>query len=153
MRIILLPSKMMEGEYHSVLHYLGRQGDSQYPLWEAGIRAWLTSNPEPTRFPKVKPGSESSVSGELNIEFMTPDNGDKVGQAFTLHAKVSSKSNITTARVFLDNSPRANYSGDFGKSLTIEENLVGSGALQSHIKIEAEDKDGNSKSSEIIVFF
>ena len=149
----ILNGEMIEGEYHSVLYYLGRQGDSQYPLWEAGIRAWLASNPEPTRFPKVKLGVESSVSGELNIEFMTPDNGDKVNQAFTLRAKVSSENNITAARVFLDNSPKANYSGDFGKSLTIKESMVGSGALQSRIKIEAEDEDGNSQSSEIIVFF
>ena len=149
----VLNGQLIEGEYHDILYYLGRQNDSQYPLWEAGVKAWLISNPKPTRFPTVKAGSEVKTSSDLEIEFLAPDNGDKVNQAFVLRAKVSGKKNITAAKVYLDNSLKVDYSGDFGKSFSIEEDLVGSGALQSRIRIDVEDEDGNSDSSEIIVFF
>ncbi len=145
--------QLLGGEYHNILYYLGRQNDSQYPGWETGVQLWLTLNPKPTRFPAVKEGSNAKIDSELNIEFLTPDNGDKVNQTFVLRAKVSSKNKITAARVYLDDSLKAEYSGNFGKSLSIKEDLIGGGIPQSRIRIEVNDEDGNLQSNEIIVFF
>ncbi|MCR4260992.1 MAG: hypothetical protein NUV96_01490, partial [Candidatus Colwellbacteria bacterium] len=129
--------------------------DSQYQNWEAGIRAWLIGNPNPTRFPTATSGSEELVAegGDLEIRFMSPSNGDKVNKAFVLRARISGDNDITNAKVYLDNSIMAEYSGNYGKSFSIREDLVGGDALQSRIQIEVGDEEGNTKSKEIIVFF
>lgn len=150
----ILNGKLIDGEYHSILHYLGRQGDAQYPKWESAIKAWLASNPEPTRFPTTKPGEEqSSSSGDIDIEFLAPENGDQTNQAFVLRARISADGDITSAKIYLDGVIQADYAGNFGKRLSVREELVGTGTLQSIIRIEAQDEDGNVASEEIIVFF
>ncbi len=153
----VMNGQLIEGEYHSILYYLGRQGDSQYPLWEQGIQSWLISNPKPTRFPTVDKNAveedSKSDNGDLDINFISPDNGDNVNQSFTLRAKISGKDDIASVRIYLNNSIKAEYSGDFGRSVSIEEDLTSSGALQGRIKIEAVDENGDTSSDEIIVFF
>ena len=149
-----LNGQLIDGEYHSILHYLGRQNDSQYPNWEAGIKAWLGVNPAPTRFPTAKIEGESVTDNSgLKIKFLSPDNGDKVSKAFVLRARISGDKDITSAKIYLDNSLMVDYSGNYGKSFSIKEDLVGGDALQSLIRIEVGDEDGNIKSDEIIVFF
>lgn len=149
----VMNGELIEGEYHSILHYLGRQNDPQYPLWEQGIKSWLGTNPTPTRFPTTDADSTPEGGDGLSVEFLSPDNGDRVDQSFTLRAKVSGKKDIVAARVYLDGVLRAEYSGDFGKTLSINEVLTGGEALQSRIRIETEDEGKNSASGEIIVFF
>ena len=148
--------QLIDGEYHSILYYLGRQNDSQYPGWEAGIQSWLLSNPAPTRFPFYKADPEADVAesgGPINIRFLSPDDGDGVRRTFVLRARVDGKNDIVTVNIYMDDSLKAEYSGNFGKSYAVKESLAGGGASQSRIKIEVEDEDGNSSSSEITVFF
>src|SRR3989344_4723889 len=73
----ILNGEMMEGEYHSILYYLGRQNDSQYPGWEAGITEWLlTSTVDYAKF--AAPAGTESI-GFLALDVRTPKNGDTLG--------------------------------------------------------------------------
>ncbi|MDZ4231250.1 MAG: transglycosylase domain-containing protein [Patescibacteria group bacterium] len=150
-----LNGQLIEGEYHSILYYLGRQGDSQYPGWEAGIQFWLGINPPPTRFPTTKVGGEDTEGsvGNIDISFKSPQSGDQVGSSFTLKARIKSESDIEEIRVYLNDDLKATYSGNFGKHPALEEEITASGGLQGKLRISATDELGNSNEEGIIIFF
>ncbi len=147
--------QMIQGEYHSILHYLGRQGDSQYPGWEAGIQYWLgATGAAPTRFPTVGEGGDGLATTDgISIEFMSPRNGESVEESFTLRAEVKSEEPLERVRVYFNNELLVNDTGDLGDGHTINEQLSGAGLLQGEIRIEATDSSGGSAESQIIVFF
>jgi len=150
--------KLIEGEFHSVLYYLGRTSDPQYQGWEAGIRAWLSINGEAAiKIPSVPRDSSENIgsapSDELEINFVSPQNGDEVDESFLLIADISSPEKLKRVKVYLNGVLAVSKSGDLGNSLRLEEDIKIEGAsLQNRLVIEATDKGNGSEREEIIVY-
>ena len=141
---------LIEGEYHSVLHYLGRTGDPQYLNWEAGIQNWLSINGEPKNVPTTK--TSDSSDGGFSIAFISPKNGDEVDSSFLLDARVKSDKDIDRIRVYLNGDLVFSRSGNLGKEYKIEEEIDLEDELQNSISIQIKDEDGGEGEDEIIVF-
>ncbi|MEX2054111.1 MAG: transglycosylase domain-containing protein [Candidatus Colwellbacteria bacterium] len=151
----ILNGQLIEGEYHSILHYLGRQVDSQYPGWEAGIRYWLGVNVPPARFPTAGESDEGGdeSSEDIDINFISPDNGDRVSSSFTLKARIRAEYDIEEIRIYLNSDLRSTHSGPFGESYLIEEDMEAGEALEGELRIMATDESGNAREESIIIFF
>jgi len=150
----VLNGQLIEGEYHSILHYLGRQSDSQYPGWENAINYWLSVNPAPTRFPTVRASDfGDSSGGSFDIRFLSPENGDSVNDSFTFRGKVRGAEDLETIKVYLNGALRAQYDSNLGTSHSFEVDLESDGELQGEIQIEVVDSEGNTAKDSIIVFF
>lgn len=154
----IFSGKLIKGELHSILYYLGRTNDSQYQNWEAGIRTWLSVNGEAAikiPFASAEDLSEDGKlsSDKLRIEFVSPQNGDEVDSSFLLVAGISSPTELKRVRVYINGVLAVSKSGDLGKSLRLEETIeVGDGSLQNQLIIEATDKDGDPEREQIIVY-
>ncbi|OGY56160.1 MAG: hypothetical protein A2Y84_00910 [Candidatus Colwellbacteria bacterium RBG_13_48_8] len=154
----VLSGKLIEGENHSILYYLGRLNDPQYPNWEAGIKAWLSTHPESSiKIPRVEPGevnkTGTGVDKSIEIDFISPNNGETVESTFPLRVSVAAPDDLDRVEVFVNNELVLVKSGHLGKEVLISEDVTIEGsAPQNLISVETIDKSNNAAREEIIVF-
>lgn len=142
---------LVEGESHSILHYLGRTTDPQYPNWEAGIRNWLLANIVPPGLPTTEEGS--SATAAIDIDFISPQNGDAVSDPFLLEARVSSRDfDIDSLRIYVNGSLEKSLGGDLGQAVNLREEIELGLGLQHKVEIRVKDDDGDEASASIIVY-
>ena len=147
----MLNGKIIEDEYHSILHYLDRVNDSQYINWENAIDNWLSINPEPKNIPSVD--SDDVGKDKISIDFIDPENGDSVDNSFLLEAEIESDEDIKRIRVYLDGDLVFNRSGNLDNDFLLKEEIdLEEGKLQSSIRVEVEDEDDNELEEEIVVY-
>ncbi|MBU2101113.1 PBP1A family penicillin-binding protein [Patescibacteria group bacterium] len=152
----ILSGRLIDGEFHNILYYLGRLGDSQYSNWENGIQGWLATNGTGSiRVPTVpKDGQNDSPEvDKATINFVSPNNGDEVADTFTLIAEINAPEKLSRVKIFVDGVLSVSKSGNLGKSLRLEEEIRLKGtSLQSVVLIEAVDDDDNKGSEKIIIY-
>jgi 1A family penicillin-binding protein len=154
----VLSGKLIKGEFHDILYYLGRTSDPQYQNWEAGVKAWLSINGEGAiKVPFVSKGAfgstDSASADELGINFVSPKNGDGVNRVFLLIVDISSPEKLKRVKVYLNGRLAISRSGDLKNSLRLEENIEVEGAsIQNLLVVEAMDESGDSKRDEIIIY-
>ena len=147
----LLNGFLIKGEYHSILYYLGRTSDPQYPNWEAGIRNWLAVNAVPANIPTTE-GNGSYVGG-IDITFQSPKNGATVTSPLSLRAEVTAGgTNLRNIKILVNGSIVRSISDNLGRSFVVDEDLSLGSRLQYKIEIRAEDDSGGKGSASIIVY-
>ena len=92
---------------HTILYYLDRLNDGQYPNWEAGVQNWLSSHSitnittsEPTY--SYTPGQESDIFSQ-NIEFISPINGAFINENTKVMVKINSL-NVSRVGLYINNN-------------------------------------------------
>jgi len=150
----VLSGKLVKGEFHNILYYLGRTGDSQYANWEAGVRGWLSVNGEGSiKIPAVSELSQDKDTNETSIIFVSPQNGDEVANIFTLVVEVGSSRDVEGIKVYVDDVLIKSKSGNLGKNVRLEEEVELKGAsLQRALLVEVLNEDGSKARKEIIVY-
>lgn len=142
----ILSGKLVDGELHSILYYLGREGDSQYQNWEEGIEAWLSANgKESIRIPIIT-NDDLDGGGPLSIKIDSPKDKSVVKNPFDLEIDIKSEKTLKRVRVYVENDLILSKNGDLGDDFTIKEridldNLEGKSNLE--LKVEIKDEDGD----------
>ncbi len=119
----VLQGKLIKGEYHSLLYYLNRVTDPQFNHWEVGISLWLQKHTVNTSaFSFVEGGGGGTATrggaptpdGLINIDIISPKNGDFVSGPIIVNASINSKNKLKRIDLYLNNKLIDSRVEDFG---------------------------------------
>jgi len=155
----ILRGELIEGEYHNILYYLGRVNDPQFNNWEEGVRSWLIFNQvnlnkfKTTSSPPVFLSSPSASSENINLDLLTPRNGDFIGDDFVVEANINSVSKITKLEVYLNNKLVENVISDLGNNYSYRSTIKPLNLeLQNVLVMRVTNESGLTASKEVIIF-
>ncbi len=151
----VLNGKLIDGSLHTILYFIDRRGDPQFPNWEAGVQNWLRTNSvDRRRFEFVnESSSDDEDGGNIDIEALSPEDGSFISDSFEAKFRISSEKRVSRVELFvngdlvdesMDNSRR-----DFTYSVDIDPDFL---TLQNLILLRVTDEDGLQAEEEIIVF-
>jgi len=152
----VLNGKLIEGSLHTILYYLGRRDDPQFPNWETGVQSWLQTNSVDRR--KFELVDESSIEnppaeGKIEIEPISPENGSFVSGPVDARFRIISEKDISSIEVYLNGGLVGQTSDvphrDFTYGVEIDQGLL---VLQNSIVVRVTDEDGLRGEESIIVF-
>ncbi|OGY57500.1 MAG: hypothetical protein A3C03_01690 [Candidatus Colwellbacteria bacterium RIFCSPHIGHO2_02_FULL_45_17] len=152
----VLNGKLIEGSLHTILYYLGRRDDPQFPNWETGVQSWLQTNSVDRR--KFELVDESSIEnppaeGKIEIEPISPENGSFVSGPVDARFRIISEKDISSIEVYLNGELVGQTSDvphrDFTYGVEIDQGLL---VLQNSIVVRVTDEDGLRGEESIIVF-
>lgn len=173
---IPVTNPILAGEFdpknaHNILHYLNRLNDPQYKNWEEAVIYWLKNNPLPAKIsePMYSYTAEASpfmpsqqlitfpqyqTSGNINLEIISPKNGDFVGnQQIHLTAKLSADSPINKIEVYFNRELIESAIGDWGNNYVYQLNFQPPKMnLQNSLVVRVTTQTNEQSSKEIIVF-
>lgn len=152
--------QLIQGEFHSVLYYLGRRGDPQFNNWEAGIEAWLKTNTVNTsKFGFGSPGegvgegraTRSPDSIEINV--FRPTSGEFVGSSFPLSFSVNSSGELEKVEVYLNNNLIESKIGGLGEQFNFEAVIAPQNLEPQNLLVIRATSAGGSSADRKIIFY
>ncbi len=152
----ILRGQLDRENIHTILYYLDRLNDGQYPNWEAGVQNWLSSHSitnittsEPTY--SYTPGQESDIFSQ-NIEFISPINGAFINENTKVMVKINSL-NVSRVGLYINNN--LVNEGNINNGYYESPSFVNYNSLlnqQNSIRIVITTLDGKTEEREVIVF-
>ncbi len=155
-------------QIHDLLYYVNKkdplgpeptnpENDPQFQNWEEPVLAWAKNNiPNfENSYNKPLPDNAQLKNNDvsLDIEFLTPKNGEFVRNVFYLSADVRSSLNLKKLEVYLNNTPVDNISNLASGVYSYRKNLtVNNLDTQNILKIVATDELNQRAEKEIILY-
>lgn len=158
----VLRGELPQGEApHSLLYYLGRVNDPQFPNWEAGVSAWLGSNTfDPSAFATSSTGGGAVSNGEnatssVKVSLKNPGNGVFIeeGKDIQVNAVFTSTLPLQKIEVYLNGALIDSLSNINATSFQYVKNIRPSSLeLQNTIEVRGVDTTGFKGSTNIIIY-
>ncbi|MBI2595061.1 MAG: PBP1A family penicillin-binding protein [Candidatus Colwellbacteria bacterium] len=154
----ILRGELPDGN-HDLLYYLGRGGEAQSAQWEASVQGWLQGNSvDLSRFAQMEDGQASPAephgqNGALSIEFLSPQNGEFVGQGVKLELKVRSSTLVRKVEIYLNDRLIDIKTGDLGKEFYYKKSLSSRNLKSQNLLVVRAENEAGGKIEEEIVFF
>ncbi len=161
---ILRGEYIIDNQIHDVLYYLSKndpqgkapehpENDNQFKNWEDPIIKWLEQNP----IDKLIEKNPNALSGgAINIQIISPKNGDFIQQNLVVNAKIISVDDITKVEIYLNNKLIPQNTTTLVRSGNeynyYSETSVQNLELQNILKIKSENSKGSILEKEIILF-
>lgn len=152
----IINGQFVEGGFHTILYYLDRRGDPQYPNWETGVQGWLQSNTVDRRkfeFVDSSDLSETRGGGDIDIDVVSPQSGSFVSGDVSARFDISSERDLRVVELFLNdeliNTVNSGLEKNFTYKVEIQESLLD---LQNLIKIRVVDVDGLTEEESVIIY-
>lgn len=148
--------ELIKNSLHTVLYHINRAEDSQFNNWEVGVAGWLQNNSiDERRFNFVEGFSDSddSVSGNIDINIISPKNGLFVSGDLSIEVDVSSVNPVGGIEVYLNgvlvDSDYSELENSFVYRTTLPFDILD---LQNLLMISVVDEDGFKSNEEVIIF-
>ncbi|MBI4119562.1 MAG: PBP1A family penicillin-binding protein [Parcubacteria group bacterium] len=169
---ISLPAKPMldgkfasDGAVHSILYYVNKNdplgpapynpsSDPQFENWEKGVSEWVRSNGfVPQNMEEFSTTSNPKPPGVVNVEFISPKNGDFISDRITVLTRIDSSSEIVKIELYFNGKLTQQLNGDIPEQKTYEFNLMPSEIQpQNILTLKVLNSEGAENEATIIVF-
>lgn len=144
------------GQIHDTLYYVQKNNpagpppenpysDPQFNNWEMAALSWARANP--FSLPQIQKQSS------LEIEFLTPKNGDWITEILPVSVSIKSSSAITKIEIRLNNALLDSKIGNFNPNIKYDIQLWVQNLLpQNELLITAANADGVIKEKKLILY-
>ena len=150
------------GVVHSILYYVQKNDptgpppsnpatDPQFNNWESAVLAWVQMNaPNILAFSQQNPPQRQS---NLDIEFLTPRNGDWINENVFVSVNIQSSSPVTKIELRLNGRLMDSKIGSFSSNIRYDMRLSASVLLtQNELSITATNAEEVTKEKNIILY-